>query len=119
MDTCCSLVLLEILDLTSSVPEQALRADGNEFLQVSLALLLLCPTHPPTHRHHPLLQALLQNLASGLTVAEAAWQAGQQLTGMELEHIRSHIIVMGAPTLTASIGGSRGGKGGAAGAKKK
>jgi hypothetical protein len=78
-----------------------------------------CPhTAVPTH-HHLLLQALLQNLASGLTVAEAAWQAGQQLTGMELDHIRSHIIVMGAPTLTASIGGSRGGKGGAAGAKKK
>jgi len=67
-----------------------------------------------------LLQALLENLAAGLPVAEAAWRAvATSLTPAvcELDHIRQGgIVVMGAPNLIAEGTAGKGG-GGAKGKK--
>ena len=56
-----------------------------------------------------MLQAILQGLVEGQTVAEAVWAAGQQCH-FELEYVRAHIIVMGAPNVTATTKGGGGGK---------
>jgi len=57
------------------------------------------------------LQALLENLSSGMPVAEAAWQAvSSSLTPgvCELDHMRQGgIVVMGAPNLVAEGSGSK------------
>ncbi len=64
-------------------------------------------------------QAILQGLASGLTVAEAAWKANAAVSqSAELEHQRCSLLVLGAPNLAATTSGVKGGKP-AAGAKKK
>ncbi len=64
------------------------------------------------------LQAILAGLASGLTVSEAVWKASLTLQA-ELDHQKCTFFVLGAPNLTASAAGGKGGKAGAAAPKKK
>ncbi|KAL6746566.1 hypothetical protein V8C86DRAFT_2938695 [Haematococcus lacustris] len=111
------------LDNRKSATELGLEAAMKtaELLLARGVKTVVCTTSPTTTTlNTQLLQAILANLASGQPIAEAVWRASQATAaGLDLEHVKSHVVVLGVPNTTASTALSKLVKGAAGAAAKK